>query len=74
VSALSWHPSSEEILTGGSDGACVWSLETGESRTRVVLRVSAVEWLPDGERFACASSGNGELFIYVMYGVGVNAA
>jgi WD40 repeat protein len=65
VLALAWHPTREELLSTASEELCAWNAQTGEMQFSILTNgILSVEWLTDGERFACGDS-SGNLFFYV---------
>jgi len=61
VSAIDWHPETNQIVTCGHDrNAYVWVLEDGTWKpTLVILRINraatSVRWSPNGKKFAVTS-------------------
>jgi WD40 repeat protein len=59
---LSWHPTRQELATGGQDGLVrIWNTDTGEERAVLSLGtkgawVEYLAWSPDGQ-FLAASAG-----------------
>lgn len=59
---LSWHPTRQELATGGQDGLVrIWNTDTGEERAVLSLGtkgawVEHLAWSPDGQ-FLAASAG-----------------